>query len=346
MSPTTCARRAPGRAAGLPIAGLALLVVALAVLGAPPAPAAQGTAGGKPVRIARLSPLSAEADVQNLAAFRKGMRDLGWIEGRTFLLETRFADGRLDRLPALAADLVRQRVDLILTGSSPGALAAKQATATIPIVMVTTGDPVAEGIVSSLARPGGNVTGVTAIGQALNTKRLQLLKDAVPGLTRVGVLLNPVSLYTPGFLKEKDAAAQALGLDVRLLEAREPTHLDTALSRVAADSVGALLVQTNPMFLAQRQRLVDAVARSRVPTVYGERAFVEAGGLMFYGASLAVMYRDAAGYADRILKGTRPADLPVVQPTRLELVINLKTARALGLTIPPRLLSQADHVIQ
>ena len=323
-----------------------VIAFALALLAVPLATAAQDAPAGKVARIGRLSPLSAETDVRNLDAFRKGLRDLGWIEGRTFTLETRFADGHLDRLPALVADLVRQRVDVILTGSSPGALAAKKATTTIPIVMVTTGDPVADGIVGSLARPGGNVTGVTALGQVLNTKRLELLKDAVPGVTRVGVLLNPASLYTVGFLKEKDGAARTLGLDLRVLEAREPRHLDKALSAVTTEGVGALMVQTNPMFIAQRQRIVELVARTRVPAVYGEREFVDAGGLMFYGASLAAMYRDAAAYADRILKGAKPADLPVEQPTRLELVINLKTAKALGLTIPPAVLARADHVVE
>jgi putative ABC transport system substrate-binding protein len=297
--------------------------------------AAQAQPAGKAARIGRLSPLSAETDVPNLAAFRKGLRELGWIEGQHFTLESRFADGQATRLPDLAAELVRQRVDLILTGSNPGALAAKNATATIPIVMVTTGDPVAGGLVASLARPGGNVTGVTALGQMLNTKRLELIKEAVPGVTRVAVLTNPVSPYTAPFLKEKDDAARALGLQLPVLEARDAVGLDGAFGALATQRAGALMVQTNPLFIRYRRRIVELGARSRVPAVYGEREFVDAGGMMFYGASLADMYRDAAASADRILKGSKPADLPVEQATTLKLVINLKAAKALGLTIPP-----------
>ena len=307
--------------------------------------AAEAQSAGKVYRIGRLSPLSAETDVPNLAAFRKGLRELGWIEGQHFTLESRFADGQATRLPDLAAELVRQRVDLILTGSNPGALAAKNATATIPIVMVTTGDPVAGGLVASLARPGGNVTGVTALGQMLNAKRLELIKEAVPGVTRVAVLTNPASPYTAPFLKEKDDAARALGLQLPMLEARDTVGLDGAFAALATERAGALMVQTNPLFIRYRRRIVELAARSRVPAVYGEREFVDAGGMMFYGASLADMYRDAAAYADRILKGSKPADLPVEQATTLKLVINLKTARALGLMIPPSLLQRADQVI-
>jgi putative ABC transport system substrate-binding protein len=320
---------------------LLALVLAMGILAAAGASAAQD----RTVRIGRLSPLSAETDALNLEAFRKGLRDLGWVERRQFIIETRFADGKGDRLPALAADLVRQRVDLILTGSSPGALAAKGATATIPIVMVTTGDPVGDGIVVSLARPGGNVTGVTALGQALNAKRLELIKEAVPGVTRVGVLVNPGSSYTARFLGERDAAARTLGLELRLLEADDPARLEKVLAALPAERLGALMVQTNAMYITHRRRIVELVAKSRVPAVYGEREFVDAGGLMFYGASFATMYREAAIYADKILKGAKPADLPVEQPTKLELVINLKTAKALGVTIPPSLLARADHLV-
>jgi putative ABC transport system substrate-binding protein len=308
--------------------------------------AAEAQPAGKAARIGRLSPLSAETDVPNLAAFRKGLRELGWIEGQHFTIESRFADGQATRLPDLAAELVRQRVDLILTGSNPGALAAKNATATIPIVMVTTGDPVAGGLVASLARPGGNVTGVTALGQMLNAKRLELIKEAVPGVTRVAVLTNPASPYTAPFLKEKDDAARALGLQLPILEARDAVGLDGAFAALATQRAGALMVQTNPLFIRYRRRIVELAARSRVPAVYGEREFVDAGGMMFYGASLADMYGDAAAYADRILKGSKPADLPVEQATKLKLVINLKTAKALGLTFPPSLLHRADQVIE
>jgi ABC-type uncharacterized transport system substrate-binding protein len=308
--------------------------------------AAPLAADGAPVRIARLSPSSRLTDEPYLAAFRKGLRDRGWIEGQTFSIEARFSDGTGDRLPALAADLVRHRVNLILAGSNPGVRAAKQATDTIPIVMVTTGDPVGDGLVMSLARPGGNVTGVTAFGQALNTKRLELLKDAVPGVDRVAVFINPRGPYAAALVAERDDAARALALDLRLLPARDPDDVEKALAVAVKDRVGALMVQTNPAFLTHRRRIVELVANNRLPAIYGERVFVEAGGLMFYGASLVQMYGDAASYADRILKGAKPADLPVEQPTKFELVINLKTAKALGLTIPPSLLARADQVIE
>jgi putative ABC transport system substrate-binding protein len=293
-----------------------------------------------------LSPISAEVDTRNLAAFRQGLRDLGWVEGQSFILEARFADGELDRLPALAAGLVRQRVNLILTGSTPGALAAKRATATIPIVMVTTGDPVADGIVTSFARPGGNVTGVTALGQGLATKRLELIRDTLPGLKRVAVLIYPTGPYTKAFLAERDGAARALGLDILTLPTAELADAEKVLTIAVSERVGALMVQTDPIFLTYRRQIVEMVAKTRLPAIYGERQFVDAGGLMFYGASLTQMYRDAAVYADKILKGAKPADLPVEQPTKFDLVINLRTARALGLSIPPSLLLRADRVIE
>ena len=321
-----------------------MLAVVLAILIAPVPVDAQ--APGKIVRIGRLSPLSAETDSPNLEAFRKGLRELGWVEGKTFTIESRFADGKSERLPELAAELVRQRVDLILTGSNPGALAAKKATATIPIVMVTTGDPVGAGLVASLARPGGNVTGVTALGQMLNAKRLELIKEAVPGVTRVAVLTNPRSTYTAPFLQERESMVRRLGLQLPVLEAADPGSFEKAFAALATDRAGALLVQTDAMFITYRRRIVELAAKSRVPAVYGDREFVDAGGLMFYGASLAHLYHDAASYTDRILKGARPTDLPVEQPTKLELVINLKAAKALGLTIPPSVIGRADHLVE
>jgi putative ABC transport system substrate-binding protein len=302
--------------------------------------------GQKTVRVGRLSPISAETDVANLAAFRGRMRELGWVEGRNFSVVARFADGRATRLPELAAELVRERVDIILAGSSPGVLAAQRATSTIPIVMVTTGDPVADGIVKSLARPGANVTGVTAIGQALNTKRLELIKEAVPGARRVGVIMNPEAFYTPRLLEDRQRAARSLALDLRLFEVREPDNLESAFAAARSDRMDALLVQTTAFFITHRKRIVELAARSRVPAVYGEREFVDAGGLMFYGAGLGDMYRDAAVYVDKILKGAKPADLPIEQPSKLELVINLKAARALGITIPPSVLARADRIVE
>jgi putative ABC transport system substrate-binding protein len=298
--------------------------------------------GQKVARIGRLSPISADADVANLTAFRERMRALGWIEGRNFTLVTRFADGRAARLPEIAAELVQQRVDLILVGSSPGTLAAKRATSTIPIVMVTTGDPVADGIVSSLARPGANVTGVTALGQALNTKRLELIKEAVPGASRVAVLLAPGELYTAPLVQE----TQRLAFEVRLFEARDPESLEAAFAAMRTERMAALMVQANALYITHRKRIVELAAKSGIPAVYGERQFVDAGGLMFYGAGLRDMYSDAAIYADKILKGAKPGDLPIEQPTKLELIINAKAAKALGLAIPPAIMARADRVVE
>ena len=326
---------------------LALVVaVVLGVLCMPFASAAQDATLGKTARIGRLSPLSAEADMPGLEAFRKGLRDLGWVEGRDFAIEARFAEGKTERLPELAAQLVRNRVDIILAGSTPGALAAKKATSTIPIVMVTTGDPIEGGLVASLARPGGNVTGVTALGDVLAVKRLQLHKEAVPGVTRVAVLANPVSPYTRSFLRARESAGRGLGLQLQVVEAQDPTKLEQAFAAVAGERAGALMVLIDVMFNDNRRRIVELAAKSRLPTVYPEREFVGVGGLMFYGASLVDMYSRAAVYADKMLKGGKPAELPVEQPTKLELVINLKTAKALGLAIPPSLLTRADQVIQ
>lgn len=318
--------------------------VAGGIFAAPLSSVAQSSA--KTVRIGRLSPLSAEADVPLLAAFRRGMRDLGWIEGDQFLIETRYADGNPNRLPEFAAELVRSRVDVFLAGSNPGALAAKNATGTIPVVMVTTADPVSGGLVASLARPGGNLTGVTALGQGLSAKRLELLKEAVPGLTRVAVLTNPASPYSAPFVKESTGVARALGVQLQLVEARDPSEFEAAFATMANKHAGALTVLTDVTFITHRKRIVELAAMSRLPAVYGEREFVDAGGLMFYGASLADMYRRAAVYVDKILKGAKPADLPVEQPTKFELVINLKAAKALGLRIPQSLLLRADEVIQ
>jgi ABC-type uncharacterized transport system substrate-binding protein len=299
----------------------------------------------KPARIGRLSPLSAEADDSNLAAFRRGLRELGWVEGQHYAIETRFADGKPDRLAALAAELVHQRVDLILIGSTPGTLAVKKATTTIPIVMVTTGDPVDGGLVASMRRPSGNVTGVTALGQALNVKRLEIIKEALPGVTRVAVLANSGSPYTRQFLAERDDAARALGLQVRVHEVRD-LAFDRAFPAIRTDRSEALMVLPDATLITHRRQIVELAARSRLPAVYGEREFVDAGGLMFNGASLADMYKHAAVYADKILKGAKPADLPIEQPTKLELGVNLKTARTLGLTMPPAVLARADHVVE
>jgi putative ABC transport system substrate-binding protein len=325
--------------------GVALLVL-LAMLLVTPRAEAQASFGSRPVRIGRLSPLSAEADRISMAAFRKGMSELGWIEGRTYSIESRFADGQLDRLPALAAQLVEQRPDLILTGSNPGAMAAKKATSSIPIVMVTTGDPVSYGLVASLPRPGGNLTGVTALGQALSAKRLELLKEAVPGVTRVAVLSKTGTPYAADFQRDRAAISRGLGLELPHFEAASVDALDKAFAAIAAERATALMVVIDPYFLTHRRKIIALAAKGRLAAVYGEKEFVEDGGLMFYGTSLVDMYRDAAAYADKILKGAKPAEIPVEQPTKLDLVVNLKTAKALGITIPRSVLLRADRVME
>lgn len=316
------------------------------VLCAPLIVNAQDAKSGKMARVGRLSPLSAASDAPNLEAFRRGLRDLGWVEGKDFALVTRFADGKHERLPELAALLVRERVNVILVGSTQGALAVKRATRTIPIVFVTTGDPVGGGLVASLAHPGANVTGVTALAQVLSVKRLEMLKETVPGATRLAVLANPASPYTEQFLKERASAAQALGLQLQVVEARDPAGLEQAFAAMIRERAGALTVLPDVMLINERKRIVELAAKSKLPAVYPEREFVEAGGLMFYGASLVDMYTRAAVHVDRILKGAKPDDLPVEQPTRLELVINLKAANVLGLTIPTSVLARADQVVQ
>jgi len=324
-------------------AAAALLL--LAALVALPPVAAQGTQS-EPFRIGRMSPNSAEADEPNLRAFRDGLHDLGWEEGRDYVMAARFADGRLERLPGIAAELLASKVQLLLVGSNVGVQAAKAATSTVPIVMVTTGNPVEAGLVSSLARPSGNVTGLTALAQDLNSKRLELLKEALPGLARVAVLSNSASPDTRAFLREKDAAAQRLGLRLAVFEARDATAVDGAFASMMRQREPALMVLNDILFISQRKQIVALATRNRLPAIYAEREFVEAGGLMFYGASLVDLYRRAASYAQRISKGAKPSDLPIEQPTRLDLVVNLKAAREIGITLPRAIVGRADQVIE
>jgi putative tryptophan/tyrosine transport system substrate-binding protein len=316
---------------------LGMLVTALA---------AEAQSAGPVRRIGRLSPLSASTDAPSITGLRDGLRELGWVEGRNIAFESRFADGRLDRLPQLAAELVRLNVDVIVAGSTPGVLAAKASTGTIPIVMVTTGDPVAGGIVPSLARPGGNITGVTTLGQELTAKRLELLKETMPGVSRIAVLTNPPSPYTAMFMSEREAEARTLGLHLSVLEARSPSEIEKAFTTMVTERAGALMVLTDILFITHRRRIVELAAKAHLPATYPEREFVYAGGLMFYGVSLSDMYRRSATYVDRILKGAKPGDLPIEQPSKLELAVNLKTAKALGLAIPQSVLARADEIIR
>jgi len=282
-----------------------------------------------------------------LDAFRQGLRELGWVEGQNIAIEYRFAEGRFDRLPDLAAELVRLKVDIIVAQPTPAAVAAKNATKTIPIVMISVGDPVGLGLIASLARPGGNVTGSSySVGPEIAGKLLELLKETVPKVRRVAILWNPANPAQPLFIRELNVAAPSLGVQLQLLEARGPNEFEGAFAAMAKERAGALLVMADGMFLLHRTRLADLAARSRLPAAYGVRDHVDAGGLMSYGSSTRDLFRRSATFVDKILKGAKPADLPVEQPTKFELVINAKTAKALGLTIPPSLLQRADEVIQ
>jgi putative tryptophan/tyrosine transport system substrate-binding protein len=281
-------------------------------------------------------------------AFLEGMRVLGYVEGQHFVMEYRGAEGQYERLPALAAELVRLKVDVLLAVFTPVALAAKDATTTIPIVMMGTGDPVGNGLVASLARPGGNVTGVSVLSPDLVGKQLEFLKEVFSTVSRVALLWNPDNPVHPPTVRAAEVAAQALGVQLHLVEARGPDAFDGAFAAMTKASAGALLVLGDAVFFQHRSRLAELAATSRLPTMHNVqcRAFVEAGGLLCYGASLLEQWRRAATYVDKILKGAKPGDLPVEQPTTFELVINLKTAKVLGITMPPSLLLLADEVIQ
>ncbi len=279
-------------------------------------------------------------------AFRDGMRERGWIEGQSLELAWRWSEGTTDRLPALAAELVQLKVDVIVTEGGPATRAAKKATATIPIVMTIVADPVGTGLVASLARPGGNVTGSSSPSPQLTAKQIELLKEAVPRLSRLSVLWNPTSPAHPVALKEIEAAAAALRVSVQRVEARTAEELESAFAAITQQRPHGLLVLATPIFDAQQRRIADFAARSRLPAVFNKPLFAEAGGLMAYGARYADFFRHAATYVDKILNGAKPADLPVEQPARFELIINLRTAKALGLTIPPSLLLRADRVIE
>jgi putative ABC transport system substrate-binding protein len=279
--------------------------------------------------------------------FREGLRELGYVDKQSVALEYRYANDDYERLPALAAQLVRLDVRVIVANGTPASLAAKQATSTIPIVMFETADPVGSKLVSNLARPGGNVTGVAQLVAAdLFGKQLEMLKEIVPRLSRVGLLFNPANPVQWSALSSTRAAAQVLGVTVQPLGVRDPGEFEREVAGATRDRIGALIVTRDNVFVGHIGRLVELAARHRLPTMYGSRPFAGAGGLIAYGPSSAESARSAAVYVDKILKGAKPGDLPVEQPTRYDLVINLKTAKALGLTIPPSLLQRADQVIE
>jgi putative ABC transport system substrate-binding protein len=298
-------------------------------------------------RIGRLSSGSPTEPNPALEAFRQGLRELGYSEGQNIVIECRYAEGRDDRLADLAAELVRLKMDVIVAGGSPAIRAAQHATHTIPIVMAAPPDAVAEGFVASLARPGGNITGLSWLGAELPGKRLELLKETVPQLSRLAVLANPANPAHEPLMHNVTGAARALGLQLQVIELRRPEELDTAFAAMAREGADALLVLEEPLLLTGLGRqIADLAATHRLPAMYNWKMSVDAGGLMSYGPSLPDIHRHAAVYVDKMLKGAKPADLPVEQPTKFELVINLKAAKALGLTIPPSILFQADEVIQ
>ena len=311
--------------------------------------AAEAQQGTKVARMGYLaSSLAASPHLHE--AFRQGLRDRGYIEGHNVVIEYRDAERKLERLPALAAELVARKVDVIVAaGGTPAALAAKHATGAVPIVFTAAADPVTDGLVPSLARPGGNVTGLSLLIPDLVGKRLEQFKRAVPGISHVAVLWQPGGLggqTEADMLKGAEVAARALGLQLQFVEARGPADFERAFSDMVRARADALTVLPSPTFLYERGRLVDLAARNRLPTLFAFREYVDAGGLMSYGPDIADMYRRAATYVDKILKGAHPGDLPVEQPIKFELVINVRTAKAFGLTIPPSLLQRADQVIE
>jgi putative ABC transport system substrate-binding protein len=302
-----------------------------------------------PSTVPRIGLLGTDLPTRNAPryeAFRQGLGDLGYVEGRNIAIEYRQAEGAPERLNDLAVELVGQKVDVIVAPTTPMALAAKAATGTIPIVFVTAADPVSSGLVASLARPGGNVTGLSLLGPELVARQLQLLKEAVPKASRVAVLSNPDAIYTALMLKETEVAARSLGVRVQLLGVRGADALDRAFSAIRNERPDALFVLFDPILFNHRARIADFANKHRLPAMYPHREYAESGGLMAYGVDLRDNFRRAAAYVDRILKGVKPADLPVEQPTKFELIVNLKTAKALGLTSPSFVLARVNEIIE
>jgi putative ABC transport system substrate-binding protein len=325
------------------ITNLTTVVVVLLLAVPLGAPAQQP---GKLYRIGMLETIAASLNSVNLQAFHQELKVLGYVEGQNLAVDYRSADGRAERFPELAAELVRLRVDLIVTRGTPAAIAAKKATGTIPIVMAASGDPIGTGLVPSLARPGGNVTGLSSLTPEMAGKRLELLRAAFPTFSRVALLWNPSNPAATNAWREAEAAARALGVMQSSLEVRKTADIGPAFEAARKEGANVLVVVQDALTQNHHRQIVDLAKRHRLPDVYASREFVEAGGLMSYGPSYPDLYRRAAIYIDKIFKGVRPGDLPVEQPTKFELAINLKTAKALGLTIPPSVLLRADSVIE
>jgi putative tryptophan/tyrosine transport system substrate-binding protein len=319
-----------------------LVTVAGGLLAAPLVADAQPAA--KVYRIGMLERTSPAINAANLDAFRRGLRDAGYVEGKNLVIEYRSAEGRDDRFPGLATELVRLKVDLIVTRGTPAALAAKNATQAIPVIITGLADPVGQGVVASLARPGGNITGVSAIVTEIYSKRVELLRELAPRVSRIAAILNMSNPSIPPAWKEIERAAQSLGIQAQLVDVRKPDDLGPAFDGAMRQRADAAVVGLDTLTQANQRLIVDLAARHRLPAVYASAEF--AGGLIIYGVNYPDHYRRAASFAERIFKGAQPGDLPVERPTKFELVINLKTAKALGLTIPPSLLQRADQVIE
>jgi ABC-type uncharacterized transport system substrate-binding protein len=282
----------------------------------------------------------------SIQALREGLRELGYVEGQNLTLELKSVNTAVGELDRLAADLVRTKIDVLVTWTTPSTLAAMRATSTIPIVMVSVGDPLGSRLVASLARPGGNVTGVSNVQRDLSGKQLELLREVRPGATRIAALRNPTNPASELAWRETRTAAQSLGIQLQLAQMHEPGELEAAFAAIVRAHASGVVVIADPLFLAERNRIAELARKARLPTVFQRAENVEAGGLISYGPKLSEQFRQAASYVDKILRGAKPADLPVEQPTKFELVINRKTAKALGLTIPPSLLVRADRVIE
>ncbi len=321
-----------------------LCALALGAFGAPLAAAAQQT--GKPHRIGFLGNSTATLEANLVGPFREGLRDLGYVEGQNIVIEYRWAEGKYERFPALISELLALKVEVIVTAGTPATLAVKRATTSVPVVMIAVGDPVGTGIVPSLSRPGGNITGLTSIAQELEGKRLELLREVVPSVSHIAVLWNSVSPVQVIQEKAVQAAAQVLRMKVLSLGVRTIGEIDAALATIVRERPGALLVLADRLFLHHRAHIMDFATQQRLPGVHAYRELVEVGGLMSFGPSYADMHRRAGYFVDKILKGAKPADLPVERPGLFELVINLKTAKALGLTIPQSVLLRATEVFQ
>ena len=325
------------------IKAIIVLLVGLALASAHPAQAQQPK---KVPRIGFLTATSASSQAPRLEAFRQGLKQLGYFEGKNIAIEYRFAEEKLDRVANLAAQLVHLKVDIIVTGGGTSTRAAKEATVTIPIVMGFDNDPVGSGFVASLARPGGNITGLSTLSPEISGKQLELLKEIVPKLARVAVFGNSSAPGNAQALKEIELAAGAFGVKLQYLEVLDAKEIETAFGTARKGRADALLVLPSPINLSARRQIVDHAAKSQLPAIYWAPEFVEAGGLMAYSVSFTDLFRRAATYVDKILKGRNPPDLPVEQPTKFEFIINLKTAKQIGLTIPPNVLARADKVIK